>query len=337
LTLAVVWFVLVAVLFIGYFFLEGFDFGVGMLLPLVGRRDEERRAVIATIGPVWDLNEVWLITAAGAIFAAFPDWYATLFSGFYLPLALLLAALIARGVAFEFRSQRPSPSWRRLWDGAIVFGSAVPPFVWGVAMADLMHGVPIDAHGNVHASLASLLSPYALIGGLAAVFLFALHGALYLTLKTTDELQERARQAAYPIGAIATGLYFLFFVLTYFYTPLVAKLGLDPGVVPVLAGLSMVSVRLLIERRLYAWAFAANGLTIVLAVASVFRALYPDVMPSSLNPAWSLTVANAAANPYSLKVMTVLAVTALPFVLAYQAWTYWVFRRRVSLKERFHY
>lgn len=332
-----VWFVLIGVLFVGYFFLEGFDYGVGILMPFLGRTDEERRAVVATIGPVWDANEVWLITAGGAIFAAFPNWYATLFSGFYLPLALLLAALIFRGVAFEFRSKDAHPRWRGIWDVMIVFGSAVPPLVWGIAMANVLRGVPIDAHMNYVGGFFNLLGPYALIGGLAALFLFALHGALYLTLKTTDDLQERARRAVYPIGAVATALYFLFFLLTYFYTPMVAKLGLDPGGIPILAGLSMISVRLLIQRDRFGWAFAMNGLAIVLAVVSVFMAIFPDVLPSSLNPAWSLTIYNAASNPYSLRVMTIVAVTALPFVLAYQGWTYWVFRKRVSLKDPFHY
>jgi cytochrome d ubiquinol oxidase subunit II len=336
-SLNTIWFVLIAVLFIGYFFLEGFDYGVGVLLPLLGRTDRERRAVIATIGPVWDANEVWLITAGGAIFAAFPAWYAALFSGFYLPLALLLAALILRGVGLEFRSKEAHPRWRGLWDGAIVFGSVVPPLVWGIAMANMLAGVPIDAHGDFVGGLMRLVSPYTLLGGLGALALFALHGALYVALKTTDALQERAREQAFRVGAVATGLYFLFVALTYFYTPFPRNLGVDPGAIPILAVLAMVAVRSLLLRRQYGWAFALNGLVIVLSTMTVFIALYPAVLPSSLNPSFSLTIWNAASNPYSLRVMTILAVSALPIVLAYQAWTYWIFRKRVSLRDTFHY
>lgn len=336
-SLNTIWFVLVAVLFIGYFFLEGFDYGVGMLLPFVGHTDQERRAVLATIGPVWDANEVWLITAGGAIFAAFPDWYATLFSGFYLALALLLAALIVRGVAFEFRSKDSHPRWRALWDWLVVVGSAIPPVVWGMAMGNMLHGLPINGAMNYVGTFWDLVNPFSIVGGLAALLLFVLHGALYLTLKTEDSLQERARRMAFRVGGAATAFYFLFVVLAYFYTPFPTRLGVDPGVVPVLAGLSMVSVRFLLRRDLYGWAFVMNGAAIVLSVITVFATLYPDLLLSSLNPHWSLTIFNAASNTYSLRVMTILAVAALPFVLAYQAWTYWIFRKRITLKQTFHY
>lgn len=335
--LNVLWFVLIGVLFVGYFFLEGFDYGVGMLMPIVGRTDQERRAVIATIGPVWDANEVWLITAGGAMFAAFPSWYATLFSGFYLPLALLLLALIVRGVALEFRSKQANPKWRATWDVMIVVGSFIPPVIWGVAMANLLQGLPIDAHMDYTGTFFSLFNLYTILGGVAAVFLFLLHGGLYLTLKTEGSLLERVKARIYLIGAVATALYFVFFVLTYFYTPVVGKIGLDPGTIPVLAGLSMICVRPLLQKSHFGWAFALNGLAIVLSVIVVFKALFPAVMPSSLNPAWSLTIYNAAAGPYSLHVMTIAAVIALPVVLAYQGWSYWVFRKRVSLKDTFHY
>jgi cytochrome d ubiquinol oxidase subunit II len=331
------WFALIAVLFVGYFFLEGFDYGVGVLMPFVGRTDGERRAVIATIGPVWDANEVWLITAGGAMFAAFPQWYATVFSGFYLALALLLAALILRGVGLEFRSKVASRRWRHTWDGMIWFGSVVPPLIWGVAMANMLHGVPIDARMNYVGGLWQLLSPYALVGGLAALALFTLHGALYLALKAPEALGGRVRRAAYVVGAIATALYLGFVALSYFYTNFTTRVGLDPGVVPILAVIAIVAVRVLLERQRYGWAFALNGAAIVLSVVMVFVILYPDVLLSSLRPAWNLTVYNAASNPYSLRVMTILAVGALPFVLAYQAWSYWIFRKRVSLTERFHY
>ncbi len=336
-SLPTLWFVLIAVLFVGYLFLEGFDYGVGMLLPFVGKTDQERRAILATMGPVWDANQVWLITAGGALFAAFPNWYATLFSGFYLGLALLLGGLIVRGVGLEFRSKDRRPEWRNRWDALIVIGSAIPPIVWGLAMGNVLHGVPIDQHMNYVGTFFTLLNPYALVGAIAAVLLFLLHGALYLDLKAPEELSLRAHQTAYRVGMWATVSYFLFVALSYFYANFAHKLGVDPGPIPLLAGLSMIAVRFLLPGRRRGWAFVAGGLTIVLSTASVFLALFPRVMISSLNPHWSLTIYNAASNLYSLRVMTVVAVTVLPIVLAYQAWTYWVFRKRVSLKDTFHY
>ena len=336
-TLPTIWFVLIAVLFVGYFVLEGFDYGVGMLVPWIGRTDQERRAVIATIGPVWDANEVWLITAGGALFAAFPNWYATLFSGFYLGLALLLTALIVRGVALEFRSKNDHPAWRKRWDALIVFGSAVPPIVWGLAMGNLLHGVPIDRHMNYVGNFLTLLNPYALVGALATVLLFLLHGALYLDLKAPEELADRAHRVAYQVGRLATLVYFVFVVMSYFYAHFAHALGVDPGVIPVLAGLGILAVRFLLPGQHRGWAFFAAALTIMLSTISVFMALFPRVMISSLNPRWSLTIYNAASNPYSLRVMTIVAVTVLPLVLAYQGWTYWVFRQRASFKDTWHY
>jgi cytochrome d ubiquinol oxidase subunit II len=336
-SLNTLWFWLIAVLFLGYFFLEGFDYGVGILMPWVGRTDTERRAVLASIGPVWDANEVWLITAGGALFAAFPLWYASLFSGFYLVMALLLVALIVRGVGLEFRSKDQYPAWRRVWDGLIVFGSVVPPLLWGVAMANMLAGLPLDRSGNLVGGLLALISPYTVVGGLAAALLLTLHGALYLALKVEGELGERARIAALRVGALATAFYFGFVAMSYFYTNFAQRLGIDPGVVPILAGLAMISVRFFLDRRQYGWGFAMTGATIVLSVLTVFVDLYPDVLVSRLNPRWSLTIYNAASNAYSLHVMTIVALSALPLVLAYQAWTYWVFRRRISLKDSFHY
>ncbi|PSR31971.1 MAG: cytochrome d ubiquinol oxidase subunit II [Sulfobacillus benefaciens] len=336
-SLPTLWFILIAILFVGYLFLEGFDYGVGMLLPFVGHTDQERRAILATIGPVWDANEVWLITAGGALFAAFPNWYATLFSGFYLGLALLLGGLIVRGVGLEFRSKDAHPRWRHMWDVLIVVGSAIPPVVWGLAMGNLLHGVPINAQMNYVGTFFTLLNPYALVGAVAAVLLFVLHGALYLSLKAPEELRSRAQKAAYTVGIWATVFYFGFVVLSYFYSNFVHTLGVDPGPIPILAGLSMIAIRFLLPGKHYGWAFAATGLTVTLSTASVFLALFPRVMISTLNPHWSLTIYNASSNPYSLKVMTIVAISVLPIVLAYQAWTYWVFRRRIHLEDTFHY
>jgi len=336
-TLPEIWFVLIAVLFVGYFFLEGFDYGVGMLLPWIGQTDQERRAVIATIGPVWDANEVWLITAGGALFAAFPNWYATLFSGFYLGLFLLLVALIIRGVALEFRSKDANPLWRKRWDWMIVIGSAIPPIVWGLAMGNLLHGIPINRQMNYVGNFLTLLNPYALVGAIATLLLFLLHGALYLDLKVPDELSDRAHKIAYRVGMWATVFYFAFVVMSYFEANFAHRLGIDPGPIPVLAGISIIAVRFLLPGRQRGWAFFAGGLTIVFSVISVFLVLFPRVMISTLNPHWSLTIYNASSNPYSLKVMTIVAISVLPIVLAYQAWSYWVFRKRVSLKDTFHY
>lgn len=320
------WFVLIAVLYAGFFVLEGFDFGVGILLPLIAREDVERRQVINTIGPHWDGNEVWLLTAGGATFAAFPEWYATLFSGFYLPLFLLLVALILRGVAFEYRSKDDGVRWRRNWDHAIFGGSLVPALLLGVAFANLVRGVPIDAQKHYVGGFFNLLNPYALVAGLAAVAGFALHGALFLSMKTDGVVRERAQAWAkrlWPVSLVLVATLFgLSFVSTDIKTPaiVIATLGL---VTLVLAGV-------LQRRGAEGKAFVATSLTIVLGTASLFAILFPRVMVSSLDPAFSLTIHNASSSPYTLKLMTVVALTFVPIVLAYQAWSYWVFRKRVT-------
>lgn len=334
--LHVVWFVLIAVLFAGFFFLEGFDYGVGMLLPFLGRNDGERRAIINTIGPVWDANEVWMITAGGAMFAAFPHWYATLFSGFYLALFLMLMALILRGVAFEYRSKRESPTWRNFWDWSIFVGSALPALLWGVAVANLVRGVPINADMQYAGHFADLLSPYALLGGLTAVSIFVLHGANFLVLKLDGELAERAHRVAYFWGALATGGLVLFALGLYRYTALFAG-RVVPGIVPLVSAAALVSVRFLLQARQDAWAFWMGGLSIVAAVASAFMGLFPNVMPSSLNPAWSLTIYNASASDYTLGIMTVVALIFTPLVLLYQGWSYWVFRGRMRIEKESGY
>ncbi len=335
--LDVLWFVLIAILFIGYFFLEGFDFGVGMLLPFIGKNDTDRRVMINSIGPFWDGNEVWLITAGGALFAAFPNWYATLFSGFYLALFLLLLALIARGVAFEFRGKEQNRTWRSVWDWLIVLGSVAPAFIWGVALADMLKGVPINASMNYVGTFFDLLSPYSVLVGAAVVLMFVLHGALFLSLKTEGDVQERAEKAALRVGGPATTLLVIVVILSYFYTDIFRKMGIDPGPVPMIAGLALLSVRYFIGTKRYGWAFAMTGLTIALSTVTVFLGLFPRVMVSSLNPQWSLTVYNAASNHYSLVVMSIVAITLVPFVLAYQIWSYWTFRKRVSPTDHMDY
>ncbi len=329
--LADLWFVLIAVLWIGYFFLEGFDFGVGMLLhPLSRDRDRsttelDRRVMINTIGPVWDGNEVWLITAGGATFAAFPNWYATLFSGFYLPLFLILVALIVRGVAFEYRGKVDDPRWRARWDLAIAVGSWVPAVLWGVAFANIVAGVPIDRAGDFTGSLFTLLNPFGLLGGVVTATLFAVHGANFLALKSDGEVRDRARAAGRLLGpcALAAGTAFLL------WNQVARGVAWTWGPV-LLAAVALLAALALERAGRDGWAFAATGAAIAAAVVALFGSLYPDVMPSSTDPAFSLTVDNASSTPYTLRIMSVVALVMTPVVIGYQAWSYWVFRKRIG-------
>jgi len=331
------WFGLIATLFIGFFFLEGFDFGVGMLARFLGKNDTERRVIINTIGPFWDGNEVWLITAGGAMFAAFPNWYASLFSGFYMALFIMLIALIGRGVSFEFRSKLTNQKWRNTWDWVIFFGSMLPPLLWGVALANLMRGVPIDANQNYVGSFRDLISIYSVMGGIAIVLLFLLHGALFITLKTEGDIKDRANAFALKIGKWTSAALFLFVILSYFETDMFTGQGINPGSVPILAGFALLSVHFFIKAGRNGWGFIMTGATIVLSTVTVFMCLFPNVMISSLNPDWSLTIYNTASNAYTLKVMTIVAVTVLPLVIAYQTWNYWVFRKRVTINDHLDY
>ena len=331
------WFALIAVLFIGFFILEGFDYGVGILLPFVGRTDHERRQVINTIGPVWDGNEVWILTAGGAIFAAFPHWYATLFSGFYLALFLMLAALIVRGVAFEFRSKDANPTWRATWDWAIFLGSAVPALLWGVAFGNLLRGVPIDATRTYTGGFFNLLNPYALVAGLASLTAFVTHGAIFLNLKTTDLLRERALAATKAVGPVAAVMITLFVLTTYLWTDAFGRLGVDPGLVPILAVVCILGAGAFVRQGRMGWAFVMTSLAIALSTVTIFLALFPRVMVSSLDPAWSLTIYNASSTPYTLKVMSIVALVFVPIVLVYQGWTYWVFRHRITAQTHLEY
>ncbi len=327
-----VWFILVAILFTGFFFLEGFDYGVGMLMPFLGRDDLERRSIINAIGPVWDGNEVWMITAGGALFASFPQVYATLFSGFYLALILMLVALILRGVAFEFRGKRDEKGWRSVWDWAIFTGSLLPALLWGVTIANLMRGFAIQQDMNYYGGLLPLLNPYALLGGFVFVALFLFHGANFLTLKAPDEIALRARKVAWTAWISATGLTVAFVLWTFFATDILTK-STPNGLLPaILAAVALLVTGWLIRREKSGWAFVTGALAIVFASVMVFSGLYPRILISTLNPDWSLTITNAASSPYTLKVMTVVAAIMVPIVLAYQGWTYWVFRKRVEAR-----
>jgi cytochrome d ubiquinol oxidase subunit II len=326
--LTTVWFGLIAVLWIGYFALEGFDFGVGMLLPWLADDEQERRVMINTIGPVWDANEVWVLVAGGATFAAFPEWYATLFSGFYLPLLLILLALIARGVAFEYRAKRDDVSWRARWDLAIVVGSAVPAMLWGVAFANIVRGVPIDSSKEYVGGFFNLLGPYALLGGAMTVLLFLTHGAMFISLKTDGPLRMKARRLAVRLGLAAAVVAVAFLGWTQVVTG-----NIGSGLLFVCAAGALVSGIAAVRLGREGWGFLGTLLTIVLGVAGLFVALFPDVMPSTLVGGLSLTTTNAAATAYSLKIMTVVAVIFTPVVLVYQSWTYWVFRQRISVHD----
>jgi cytochrome bd ubiquinol oxidase subunit II len=332
--LQILWFCLIAVLWGGYFLLEGFDFGVGMLLPFVPRNEGERGAMLRTIGPVWDGNEVWLVVAGGATFAAFPAWYATMFSGFYLALLLILFFLIVRVVSFEWREKSESPRWRTTWMWANAGGSAGIALVWGIAFANLIQGVPLDSDHTYTGNLADLFTGYTVFAGLALVIVFAFHGANFLTLRTTGDLCERAQRAATTLAvpAVAAGAAFLI------WTVVVAvdrnDKGVFPPVVPAVIGIAaLVLAAFIVYLRRSGIAFAPTALGVVSAVATLFTSLYPRVMVSDPNFGNSLTVSNAASAHYTLVVLTVVAAIVTPLVLLYQGWTYYVFRARVTGDE----
>lgn len=326
--LTTVWFALITILWIGYFVLEGFDFGVGMLLPVLGKSEAEKRVMINTIGPVWDGNEVWLLVAGGATFAAFPKWYATLFSGFYLPLLLILVALIVRGLGFEYRSKLDSEVWRKRWDVALTVSSYVPSILWGVAFGNIVKGVAIDENQEYTGGFFALLNPYALLGGITTLMLFLTHGAIFLSLKTSGDIRERARSLAMKLALveIVGGAVFLLWT------------QLDHGktitwLTTAIAAVALIGAYAMILRDREGWAFTLSAVGIATAVLTLFLGLFPNVMPSSTNPAFSLTVTNASSTQYTLTIMTWVAVVFTPIVLLYQTWTYWVFRARISEKQ----
>ncbi|MEV8565708.1 cytochrome d ubiquinol oxidase subunit II [Streptomyces sp. NPDC051322] len=322
------WFLLIAVLWTGYFFLEGFDFGVGILTRLLARDRQERRVLINIIGPVWDGNEVWLITAAGAMFAAFPVWYATFFSGFYLLLVLILLLLIVRVLSFEYRHKRPEESWQRNWEWVLFASSLLLPFLWGMIFANLVHGVPINSHQDYAGSPADLLNWYAVLGGLAFTALCTLHGAVFTALKTVGEIRGRARAFAARSAAV-TGV-----LAAAFLVWLQTDRGNGATLIAACVALAaLVGAFAANTRTREGWAFAFTGAAIAATVAALFLSLAPDVMPSSLNFAWDLTIDNAASGAYTLKVMTWVAGFMTPLILLYQGWTYWVFRKRLGTQH----
>jgi len=331
--LPVVWFFLIAALWIGFFFLEGFDFGVGMLLPFLGQNDDERRAMINTIGPVWDGNEVWLITVITAMFAVFPNWYATMFSSFYLAMLLIVVGLIIRGVSFEYRSKDSRPGWRHRFDWMIATGSFLASFLFGILFSNLVEGVPIDQNMNYIGGPLGWLNPYGLIGGLTIVSVFLLHGANFLTLKLEGDLRERARAAARYLYIFAAIMVLVLAISTYFYTDITTKIGVDPGPLPVASVVVLLVTIYFINRKMEGWAFTMTGLNIILTQVAFFLLMFPRVMISSLNPSWSLTIYNASATSYSLAVMSIVSLIFIPIVMAYEGWSYYVFRKRVKVDK----
>lgn len=334
--LEILWFFIVGIFLVGYFVLDGFDFGVGMSMPFVSKDDTDRRVVINTIGPVWDLNETWLIVAGAALFAAFPEWYATMFSGFYLALLVILVALILRGVSFEYRHQGKGESWTKWFDRFIVGGSFVPPLLWGVAFANLLQGVPLEplAGGGwiFTGTLLTLLNPYSLLGGLVLMMLSFTHGAVFLSLKTSGKIRERSRALAQRVGAITIVLAAIFLgwtVLMQQGNPMIMWVVLMAS----LAAVSLIIAWVFNARGAEGLAFTFNAATIAFALLTIFMGLFPNLMISSTDPAYSMSIAGAASSQKTLELMTWVAVFTMPLVLAYQGWTYWVFKKRISRKS----
>lgn len=325
------WFIIIAVLFMGFFFLEGFDYGAMILLPILGKSDEDRRMMISAIGPFWDGNEVWLLTAGGAMFAAFPNWYASMFSGFYLALLIILAALIFRVVAFEFRSKIDNDFWRGGWDVALILGSLLPAILFGVALANLLEGVPIDGTMEYVGRFVDLLSPFTLIAGITTLSFFLFHGAIFLAMKTSGDLAKRAKKLAFTLGLASTFMWA--FLLVVSIATVNKNIGLFSSILSIMTILILGGSLYSLWKEKLGTAFIANGLAIVTAVGALFAGLFPFVMVSSIDPAFSLTIAKASSSPYTLKIMTIVALTLVPIVIAYQAWSYWVFRKRVTVED----
>lgn len=327
-TLEILWFILIAILWTGYLVLEGFDFGVGMLLPFLGKKEKERRLLINTIGPVWDGNEVWLLTAGGATFAAFPEWYATMFSGFYIPLFIILLGLIVRVMGFDYRSKIERASWKKKWDAGIIFGSWAPSILFGVAFANLVRGVELDANHQYVGGFFALLSPFALLGGAVTTLLFLQHGALYLSLKTDGETRLKARSLAAKFSLasiVVAGTFAVWAQIAY------SDVAWTWGAV-VIAAAGLVASFIAITKGREGWAFVSSTIAIVGAVTLIFGSMFPDVMPD-INGINSLTIENASSTTYTLTIMTWVAVFLVPLVLLYQSWTFWVFRKRLKVEH----
>ncbi|MED3930423.1 cytochrome d ubiquinol oxidase subunit II [Priestia megaterium] len=331
------WYLLVSILFVGFIFLEGFDFGIGMVSRFLGRNDLERRAFINTIGPFWDANEVWLISAIGAMFAAFPNWYATLLSGSYVLFVLLLLSLIGRGVAFEFRGKVEKQAWKNAWDWVIFFGSLFPPLIFGILFSALMKGLPVERNMQMNAGFSDIVNLYTITGGVTLTMLCLWHGLIFATIRTMDDIRDRSRKVAMKLLPINALLLLIFSGMTFFETDLFSnhsRLMLYTFFIGIFVYLL---AGFFLARKKDGWAFAMSGLILILSISSIFAGLFPTVLVSSINESYSLTIHNAASGNYSLKIMSYAAIALLPFVLGYQIWSYYVFRKRVDHKEHMEY
>ncbi|PFW78079.1 cytochrome d ubiquinol oxidase subunit II [Priestia aryabhattai] len=331
------WYLLVSILFVGFIFLEGFDFGIGMVSRFLGRNDLERRAFINTIGPFWDANEVWLISAIGAMFAAFPNWYATLLSGSYVLFVLLLLSLIGRGVAFEFRGKVEKQAWKNAWDWVIFFGSLFPPLIFGILFSALMKGLPVERNMQMNAAFSDIVNLYTITGGVTLTMLCLWHGLIFATIRTMNDIRDRSRKVAMKLLPINALLLLIFSGMTFFETDLFSnhsRLMLYTFFIGIFVYLL---AGFFLTRKKDGWAFAMSGLILILSISSIFAGLFPTVLVSSINESYSLTIHNAASGNYSLKIMSYAAIALLPFVLGYQIWSYYVFRKRVDHKEHMEY
>jgi len=330
-----IWFFLWGLLWAVYFMTDGFDLGIGTLMPFVAKSEEDRRVMINAMGPLWDGNEVWLLTAGGVTFAAFPTVYAVMFSSLYSALMLILFALIMRGVAFEFRGKVESPGWRKVWDIFLFIGSAAPALLFGVAFANIFRGIPIDQNGINQGNLLTLLNPYGLLGGVLFMLLFLTHGCLWLSIKSEGDLQSRSAATAVKLWPVLLGAAVLFLVASAFATNLYANYLSYPVLflVILLTVAGLLGVRFFLGRQAYFKAWFASALTIVGATFYGVIGLFPNMFPSSIDPAYSLTAHNAASSPLTLKIMLVVVIIFVPVVLAYQAWTYFTFKDKVTLDD----
>ncbi|MFV5318053.1 cytochrome d ubiquinol oxidase subunit II [Priestia megaterium] len=331
------WYLLVSILFVGFIFLEGFDFGIGMVSRFLGRNDLERRAFINTIGPFWDANEVWLISAIGAMFAAFPNWYATLLSGSYVLFVLLLLSLIGRGVAFEFRGKVEKQAWKNAWDWVIFFGSLFPPLIFGILFSALMKGLPVESNMQMNAGFSDIVNLYTITGGVTLTMLCLWHGLIFATIRTMDDIRDRSRKVAMKLLPVNALLLLIFSGMTFFETDLFSnhsRLMLYTFFIGIFVYLL---AGFFLTRKKDGWAFAMSGLILILSISSIFAGLFSTVLVSSINESYSLTIHNAASGNYSLKIMSYAAIALLPFVLGYQIWSYYVFRKRVDHKEHMEY
>lgn len=337
LSLNELWFLIISTLFIGFFVLEGFDFGVGTVSRFLGENDLEKRIYLNTIGPFWHANEVWLVCAGGTMFAAFPHWYATLFSGFYIPFVFILLALIIRGVAFKFRGKIESHKWKGIWDWGILIGSVLPPLLWGITISNFMVGVPIDENKNVVGGFMQLLHPFALLGGVMFLLLCIVHGLQFITLRTTGKLRERARIVAIKIAPVTLIILLIFAGVGLWKTDIFTVHGTEWIMVPIGAFVALFASTLLNKRRRDGWAFFMTSLTIILLSASVFIGMFPRVMISTLGAANDLTIYNAASGAYALKLMSYFSITILPFVIGSQIWSFYVFKQPVKSNNDLEY